>query len=122
MQSLPRHLLLAAALTLPLTTLSAQSQNEMNQQAYSAFEKSDAELNKVYAQVLAKLDAEGKTKLKAAQRAWVAFRDAQADLDADFMRGGSAAPLLRAGSLNGTTRLRTQQLKDFLKQLNDVSQ
>jgi len=108
-----------AVCTLALTEVRAQSQQEMNQQAYAEFDKADAELNKVYAKVLAKLDEEGKAKLKAAQRAWVAFRDAQAEMDADLMRGGSAAPLLRAGSLTGTTKKRVQDLKDFLKQLND---
>lgn len=115
-----RHLFLTlAVVTLPLAKAGAQSQAEMNQQAFDSFEKADAELNKIYSKVLAKLDAEGQAKLKAAQRAWVAFRDAQAELDADFMRGGSAAPLLRAGSLTGTTQHRTQELKDFLKQLSD---
>ncbi len=101
------------------TDARAQSQQEMNRQAYAEYDKTDAELNKVYAKVLAKLDDEGKAKLKAAQRAWVAFRGAQAEMDADLMRGGSAAPLLRAGSLTGTTKKRVQELKEFLKQLED---
>lgn len=114
------HLLLFVfALSLPHARTHAQSQHEMNQQAAAAFKKADATLNKIYAQVLAKLDEEGQGKLKAAQRAWVAFRDAQAELDADFMRGGSAAPLLRSGSLAGSTRQRTEALKEFLKQLTD---
>ncbi|MES2921225.1 MAG: lysozyme inhibitor LprI family protein [Verrucomicrobiota bacterium] len=111
--------LLIASLYLPSAEVRAQSQHEMNQQAYADFEKADAALNKIYAQVLTKLDAEGQGKLKAAQRAWVTFRDAQAELDADLMRGGSAAPLLRAGSLAGSTVRRTQDLKDFLKQIGD---
>jgi len=111
--------LLIVFLHLPISEARAQSQSEMNQQAYADFEKADAALNKIYAQVLAKLDVEGQGKLKAAQRAWVTFRDAQAELDADLMRGGSAAPLLRAGSLAGSTTRRTQDLKDFLKQLTD---
>lgn len=94
-----------------------QSQQEMNHQAYAAFEKADKELNLVYAKVQAKLDEESRTKLKTAQRAWVAFRDAQADLDADFMRGGSAAPMLHSGSLTETTKKRIADLKEFLKQL-----
>jgi uncharacterized protein YecT (DUF1311 family) len=108
-----------AVFTLALTDVHAQSQHEMNQQAFAEFDKADAELNKVYAKVLAKLDEEGKTKLKTAQRAWVAFRDAQAEMDADLMRGGSGAILLHAGSKTGTTQSRVKDLKGFLKQLED---
>ena len=120
MKTILHLFLLLAALTLPSAKAEAQTQSEMNQQAYADFKKADAALNKIYAQVLAKLDEEGQTKLKAAQRAWVVFRDAQAELDADFMRGGTAAPTLHAGSLADTTRQRTQALKDFLKQLKDL--
>ncbi len=108
-----------AVCLLALTETHAQSQHEMNQQAFAEYEKADAELNKVYAKVLAKLDEEGKGKLKAAQRAWVAFRDAQAEMDADLMRGGSLSTLLRAGSLTGTTKTRVKDLREFLKQLED---
>lgn len=108
-----------AAITLSLTDLRAQSQHEMNQQAFAEFEKADKELNQIYAKVQAKLDKEGKEKLKAAQRAWVAFRDAQAEMDADLMRGGSGSILLRAGSKTQSTEKRVQDLKEFLKQLED---
>ena len=91
----------------------------MNQEEYARFEKADANLNKIYAQLLAKLDAEGKTKLRAAQRAWVAFRDAQADLEADLMRGGSAAPLLHSGSMKVNTERRIADLKQMLETLGD---
>lgn len=108
-----------AAITLSLTDLRAQSQHEMNQQAFAEFEKADKELNQIYAKVQARLDKEGKEKLKAAQRAWVAFRDAQAEMDADLMRGGSGSILLRAGSKTQSTQKRVQDLKEFLKQLED---
>lgn len=109
-----------AVCSMYLPDLRAQSQHEMNQQAYDAFEKADKELNQIYAKVQAKLDKEGKEKLKAAQRAWVAFRDAQAELDADIMRGGSAAPMLSAGSKTQSTRKRVEELKEFLKQLDGL--
>lgn len=97
---------------------SAQSQSQMNREEYARFEKADANLNKIYAQVLAKLDDEGKAKLRAAQRAWVTFRDAQAELDADLMRGGSAAPLLHSGSMKVNTERRIADLKELLKQMS----
>jgi uncharacterized protein YecT (DUF1311 family) len=114
-------LLLLILLTTCLLPLSAhaQTQGQMNQEAAAEFKKADAQLNKIYPQVLAKLDAEGKEKLKAAQRAWVAFRDAQAELDADTARGGTMAPLLRANSMTQTTEDRITQLKAFLQELNE---
>ena len=54
--------------------------------------------------------------LAAAQRAWIAFRDAEATFAADQFRGGSAAPVvLRGTSMTETTEQRIKQLKaDFL--------
>src|SRR5205823_9263365 len=47
----------------------------MNRQAAKDLEKADAELNRTYAAVMAKLpDAETKRKLKESQRAWIATR------------------------------------------------
>ena len=115
MKTTLRLFLFLAALNVLLAKAEAQSQGAMNQQAYADFKKADAALNRIYAQVLAKLDEEGQTKLKTAQRAWVVFRDAQAEVDADEMRGGSAARGLRAASLTEATRQRTQELKALLK-------
>ena len=112
-------LILLAICALPLASAHAQTQAEMNSQAFAEFKKADAELNKVYAQVIAKLDAEGKEKLKVAQRAWVAFRDAQAEVDADGSRGGSIVPLLRSTSMTESTQARTKQLRAFLKDLSN---
>ncbi|MBC8128528.1 MAG: DUF1311 domain-containing protein [Gloeobacteraceae cyanobacterium ES-bin-144] len=102
-----------------LAEADAQSQPQLNAEEYARFEKADANLNKVYGQLLAKLDAEGKAKLKVAQRAWVAFRDAQAEMDADIMRGGSAAALLQAGSLRTNTERRIADLKQLLNSYSD---
>ncbi len=115
----PRLLPLLLLSVLPLKVASAQSQSQMNREEYARFEKADANLNKIYAQVLATLDAEGKAKLRAAQRTWVAFRDAQADLEADLMRGGSAAPLLHSGSMKVNTERRIADLKQMLDKLGD---
>jgi uncharacterized protein YecT (DUF1311 family) len=113
-----RTILFLLTLLLPLAQTHAQSQAEMNREAASSFQKADAQLNKVYAQVMTKLDEEGQAKLKAAQRAWLAFRDAQAELEADSMRGGTGATALRSESATATTLKRTESLKEFLKELN----
>jgi uncharacterized protein YecT (DUF1311 family) len=108
-------LLIAALVALPTSHAKAQSQAEMNRQAAEDFHKADAELNSTYAALMTKLpDAESKRKLKESQRAWIAFRDAEAAFAADQFRGGSAAPVLRWTSMTKTTEERIKQLKtDF---------
>jgi uncharacterized protein YecT (DUF1311 family) len=98
-----------------VSSVHAQTQAEMNAQARKDFERADAELNKIYQSLLAKLaETEAKNKLRESQRAWIAFRDAEAVFFADQFRGGSAAPVLRWGSLTQTTEQRIKQLKaDF---------
>jgi len=57
----------------------ALNQTDMNQCFCDEYRKSDAELNRVYQQLLkANQDDPVRTeKVKAAQRAWITFRDAQ---------------------------------------------
>lgn len=92
----------------------AQSQAEMNAEAARDAAKADKELNRVYQRVLADLDEEGVKKLKASQRAWIAYRDAEAERAADEARGGSMAPLLYSGTLATLTNERVQRLKETL--------
>ncbi|WP_312238579.1 lysozyme inhibitor LprI family protein [Stenotrophomonas sp.] len=91
-----------------------QSQAGLNQCAGITARSADAELNRVYAQVLA-ANAQDKAfldKLKASQRAWVAFRDAQIAArypsPADY---GSVLPMCQSGEYEQLTRDRVEQLK-----------
>lgn len=102
--------LLACVPLLP-APLHAQTQGEMNQQAYREFEAADRKLNAAYAQAMKAMpDDEARQKLKAAQRAWLAYRDAQAEVEADVARGGTMAPCLRAGTMTELTGQRTAEL------------
>ena len=103
------------SLLVPVAQVHAQTQAAMNAEARADFKRADAELNKTYEAVLKKLpDDESKQKLKQSQRAWLAFRDAEAAFAADQFRGGSAAPVLRWTSMTETTEQRIKQLKaDF---------
>jgi uncharacterized protein YecT (DUF1311 family) len=96
----------------------AQTQSEMNQCAYEEYKKADAELNKTYQQLLPKLEAARQERLKTAQRAWIAFRDADCEYEAAEYEGGSMQPLIRYSCLESATRNRTAQLRGFLKDLN----
>jgi uncharacterized protein YecT (DUF1311 family) len=97
----------------------AQNQHEMNAEASRAAAKADKQLNIIYKKLLPTLDEEGQKLLRESQRAWVAFRDAEAALAADQFRGGSAAPLLYSGSLASTTEARIQQLKSYTEASGD---
>lgn len=94
---------------------SAQTQQEMNLQAGEEFKKADKELNEVYAKVLGVLDDEAKERLKKSQRAWLAFRDAEADFRADAeARGGSMWPLIHEGIRGKLTKDRAAALREYL--------
>ena len=98
-----------------LQTADAQSQQEMNAEAAAEFTKADKELNEVYAKVLGVLDDEAKERLKRSQRAWVAFRDAEADFRADAeARGGSMWPLVHEGIRGTLTKERVKALREYL--------
>src|SRR5262249_19234803 len=75
----------------------------------------DAELNKTYQSVLAKLPtAESKQKLRKTQRAWVASRDAEGTSAAGEAEGGSMAPTLRYGRMRNLTQERIKELNAML--------
>ena len=93
-----------------------QSQSEMTQQAAHSAEKADADLNKVYQKLMASLDGDGIKLLKEAQRAWIAYRDAEAKRAGDEARGGSMSPMLFYAATAELTKERTKHLKESLAQ------
>ena len=97
------------------TYAAAQSQGTMNRQAEQEFETADAELNKVYSKVIAGMNAEDLQDLKAAQRLWVQFRDAQATFEANGdARGGSMQPMLYNACRTKLTKARTAEFRQML--------
>jgi uncharacterized protein YecT (DUF1311 family) len=95
----------------------AQTQAAMNTQTRTKFEQVDAELNKTYEALLKKLpEAEGKQKLKESQRAWLAFRDAEAAFASDQARGWSMAPTIRYATMTELSQQRIKQLKVHLEE------
>jgi len=113
--SIPRPLRLVLIFFATASLLLAQSQQEMNQQAEAEAAAADKQLNGVYQKLLTRLDdGEAKSLLKAAQRAWLVYRDAEASYSADEMRGGSGARLLYAATLSRLTKERTKVLREEL--------
>lgn len=100
----------------------AQTQSDMNQSANADYKKADAELNKAYRDVLNKLDASGKTDLKAAQNAWIKYRDLDCKFQSGGAAGGSIQAMVVAGCLTDKTTARTAELRKLTEcQEGDVS-
>lgn len=93
-----------------------QTQTEMTQCAANAYKAADAVLNKVYQQLVAKLDDEEKAQLKEAQTAWLKYRDANCDFVADQYKGGTMRPMIYAGCLEDVTKKRTTELKTQIEE------
>jgi len=94
------------------------TQGDMNRCAVEEYKKADEDLNRVYQQTMAKLSEEHKLKLKAAQLAWIQFRDADCDCEAFTYEGGSMQPLIKFTCLASSTKARIQNLKSLAE---DVS-
>jgi uncharacterized protein YecT (DUF1311 family) len=103
---------IGVALLLSGGQIYAQTQAAMNAQARADFTRADADLNKTYQSVLAKLPtAESKQKLRETQRAWIVSRDAEAAKEAE---GGSMAPTIRYETMTDLTRKRIAELRAMI--------
>ncbi len=95
-----------------------QTQAEMDVAAAKDYQKADAELNRVYRRLAASLEPPIKRKLKAAESAWIKFRDAESAFRASTVEGGSAYPALYASDMADLTRQRIQDLNAAYKLFN----
>jgi uncharacterized protein YecT (DUF1311 family) len=101
----------------------AQTQMAMNICAGRDLKEADAELNAQYKLTREEMRAADKDAsestagaedaLVKAQRAWVAYRDAQCASYGFQARGGSMEPMLISGCQADLTRKRTQELKEL---------
>jgi uncharacterized protein YecT (DUF1311 family) len=112
-----RHLLAVAAAIAVIGggTVVAQSQMELNAQAGSALQKSDAQLNAVYNKLRARISDAGTQKLLLAQQSWLRFRDLECEFETMGTVGGTIHSMIVAICL---TRLTDQRIKDLEVQLN----
>ncbi|MBW4426632.1 MAG: lysozyme inhibitor LprI family protein [Nostoc desertorum CM1-VF14] len=92
-----------------------QTQTAINQCANLSYQNADKKLNQVYQQLLPTLKTSRKQKLIAAQLAWIKFRDTNCEFEKSKYEGGSIASSVYSGCLENTTKLRTQELQEFLK-------
>jgi uncharacterized protein YecT (DUF1311 family) len=93
----------------------------MKQCSGSKYKQADAELNKVYQQLLSKLDDEGhKAALKTAQLAWLKYRDTNCDFEGYLNRGGTIYPVVITECMTSMTISRTKELRQQIKQMADL--
>jgi len=94
----------------------AVSTAEMRICANARYQEADAELNQRYRQLIAGLSQKRREQLKAAQQAWLGFRDKNAAFAAAVVEDGTMAPLVEITELTTLTRQRSEQLKRYLKE------
>lgn len=102
----------------------ATTQADMNQCAGRQNQAADKELNTLYQQISQRLKErpQSQKQLINAQRAWVAFRDAECTFSASAVQGGSVYPLIYSNCTTDLTKARVQTFKTYLKcQEGDMS-
>ncbi len=111
-------LLLAAGVhAQPLKCDNATTQTDMNLCADQDYRKSDKDLNDAYRSVVERLkdDSIKTTKLQAAQKAWLFFRDAECAFSSGGTSGGSVYPMVLSLCLDKLTQARTKELRAYLQ-------
>jgi uncharacterized protein YecT (DUF1311 family) len=79
------------------------------------YQRAEHALDAVYAELMKQLDAAGKEKLRTAQSAWLQFRQAETDFEAQVAEGGTLAPLIRITVMADMTEARAVELKKSLQ-------
>lgn len=91
----------------------ANTQLELTQCTARSYQLADNELNEAYQALISQLSQSSRDKLRAAQRAWIVFRDAECAYESSAVEGGSAQPMVRSGCLQVLTEQRTQRLHEL---------
>lgn len=94
-----------------------QTQNEMHRDAMADFKKADATMNAAYQKLMSAIGKDKQHKLKAAQQAWLKFRDAESAFLSSNSVGGSVYPTLLVGNRTTLMQQRTEGLNQAYKLL-----
>ncbi len=92
----------------------ANDQLSMNVCAERDYKVADKALNDAYRKLMASVSPAGRSKLRAAQRAWLAWRDAECDFETAGSADGSIHPYLVAICRNELTKAQTTRLDSQL--------
>lgn len=90
------------------------AQMDLNACAGADYARADAAMNVAYGKLMRRIGPKAKDGLRAAQTAWLPFRDASCTLEAMGVAGGSMQPQVRAECLTRTTVARTKVLTGYL--------
>lgn len=96
------------------------SQAEANACSRREYEKADAEMNKVYDQLMSELSGgsgKDQQKLKQAQLLWLQYREANCESEASIYEGGTIRPAIYNLCLASMTRERAMRMKAFLAEV-----
>ncbi|HEX8557638.1 MAG TPA: lysozyme inhibitor LprI family protein [Pyrinomonadaceae bacterium] len=96
-----------------------KTQSELNVCADRKFSAADAELNRAYSQLASRLEERWRAGLKAAEVAWLKYRDANCEYETALYEGGSMRPMLFSLCMERMTRARTAELREQLKDLDN---
>jgi uncharacterized protein YecT (DUF1311 family) len=108
--------LLTASAGPALAACPGQNQRELDSCAGNAAVAADAKLNATYQTITGRLKANNavRTKLVAAERAWIAFRDAECAFAASGVEGGTIQPMIVAECRAALAQQRQDQLAVYL--------
>ncbi|ALN71512.1 lysozyme inhibitor LprI family protein [Aureimonas sp. AU20] len=108
-------LTLTAAPARALDCEAAQDQASLNFCAGRAYSEVDHKLNDLYRTLKDRLagDHDRLARLVSAQRAWIAFRDAECDFVASATEGGSVQSMVHADCLRTETEQRIEHLESY---------
>jgi uncharacterized protein YecT (DUF1311 family) len=95
----------------------AQSTAAMRECEIARLKAAEAGMNAAYKSLSAKLDQRGREKLRSSQQAWLEFRDAEADYQADAERGGTLAPLIAETVKADLTEARRRELEKAAREV-----
>ena len=118
-----RHILIIIISFIYLTGFS-QTQADMNREAFGSNKKADKELNETYKTILSiyKSDTAFIKNLKASQRIWIVFRDAELKVkfpETEPRYYGSVYPMCVSSYLEKLTRERITTLKDWINGIDE---
>jgi len=92
----------------------ATTSAEMRACANQRYREADAALNAIYQRLTAQLPARRRERLRAAQQAWIAFRDRNASFIASAVEQGTQYPILEVSALAHMTEQRAEELEQLL--------
>ena len=87
------------------------NQMQLDQCAGMDFTAADAKLNALYKRMMSRYDATNGALLRASERAWIAYRDAECDFATNGTAGGTINPMM-------DTMCRTEKTNARIKELN----